>query len=70
MRSPTLTLNAENPTIMVRMVFANQAQNVMHFLRAVLDLSVRKQWDNNLTDHFMCGYVRNKNMLVIEEEFE
>ena len=55
---------------MVRMVFANQAQNVMHFLRAVLDLSVRKQWDNNLTDHFMCGYVRNKNMLVIEEEFE
>ena len=25
LRSPNLTLNAENPTIMVRMVFANQA---------------------------------------------
>ena len=52
------------------MVFANQAMNVQHFLRACFDLTVRKQWDQNLTDHFMCGFVLNRNMLVIEEEVE
>ena len=32
------SLRKENPTILVRMIFANQANNVHHFLRACFDL--------------------------------
>ena len=69
LRTPD-SLKKENPTILVRMIFANQANNIHHFLRACFDLEVRKQWDCNLTDHFMCGFVVNNNMIVIEEEAE
>ena len=52
------------------MRFASQAKQIDSFLKALFDLQVRRQWDENLSDHFMCGFVVNKNMVVIEEEYE
>ena len=63
-------LQGQYKTILVRMRFFKQANLIDHYLKAIFDLKVRKKWDENLTDHFMCGFIVNRNMIIIEEEAE
>ena len=52
------------------MRFKGMANKVDYFLHACFDLKVRRKWDISLTDHRMCGFVVNNNMIVIENEVE